>query len=135
MNPTRKRCRSGAALDSVAKMRVASRGVDLDASLAWLALRSTPGLGARLTGKLLRQFGSPEEVFRASLTELEACRLPTIAAQAIASRSAWGDAEKELAEVRKNGCQLVNWEESAYPKRLLEIYDPPPLLYVRGDAS
>jgi DNA processing protein len=47
--------------------------VDLDHSLPWLALRLTPGLGARLAAKLLRQFGSPEEIFRASLTELEAC--------------------------------------------------------------
>ena len=42
---------------------------------------------------------------------------------------------KKLAEVRRLGCGLLNWEESAYPKRLLEIYDPPPLLYVRGDME
>jgi DNA processing protein len=109
--------------------------VDLDASLSWLALQLTPGLGARLTGKLLRQFGSPEEVFRASLTELEACRLPAAAAQAVHSRDAFRDAEKELAEVRRLGCHLLHWEETAYPRRLLEIYDPPPLLYVRGDVA
>ena len=40
--------------------------MDLDLSLPWLALRLTPGLGARLAGKLLRQFGAPEEIFRAS---------------------------------------------------------------------
>ena len=78
--------------------------MDLDASLPWLALHLTPGLGARLTGKLLRQFGSPEEVFQASLTELEACRLPAATAQAVASRAAFRDAEKELAEVRRMGC-------------------------------
>jgi DNA processing protein len=109
--------------------------VDLDSSLPWLALRLTPGLGARLGGKLLRQFGSPEQVFRASLTELEACHLPVAVAQAIASSVGFRDAEKELARVREVGCQLLHWEESAYPKRLLEIYDPPPLLYVRGDAQ
>lgn len=109
--------------------------MDLDASLSWLALHLTPGLGARLTGKLLRQFGSPEEVFRASLTELEACRLPAAVAQAVHSREAFRDAEKELAEVRRLGCRLVNWDETEYPKRLLEIYDPPPLLYVRGDVQ
>jgi DNA processing protein len=109
--------------------------VDLDASLPWLALHLTPGLGARLTGKLLRQFGSPEAVFRASLTELEACRLPTATAQAVISRVAHGDAEKELAEVRRIGCGLLHWQESEYPQRLLEIYDPPPLLYVRGDLQ
>jgi DNA processing protein len=109
--------------------------VDLDASLSWLALHLTPGLGARLTGKLLRQFGSPEEVFRASLTELEACRLPAATAQAVHSHVAFRDAEKELAEIKQLGCSLVNWEETGYPRRLLEIYDPPPLLYVRGDPQ
>ena len=70
--------------------------MDLDSSLSWLALHLTPGLGARLTGKLLRQFGSPEGVFRASLTELEGCRLTAAVAQAVHSQSAFRDAEKEL---------------------------------------
>lgn len=109
--------------------------MDLDHSLPWLALRLTPGLGARLAAKLLRHFGSPEEIFRASLTELEACQLPVAAAQATFSKAAFRDAEKELAQVRKAGCHLIHWEESEYPKRLLEIYDPPPLLYVRGNEQ
>src|ERR1700693_6064596 len=95
----------------------------------------TPWLGSRLAGRLLRRFGSPEGIFRASLTELEACRLPSALAQSIKARRAHKDAEAELAEVRKLGCRLLNWDEPEYPQRLLEIYDPPPLLYVRGDAS
>lgn len=88
-----------------------------------------------MTGRLLRQFGTPEAVFRASLTELEACRLPAATAQAVASHTGFPDAEKELAELRKIGCGLVHWQETEYPPRLLEIYDPPPLLYVRGDQQ
>lgn len=109
--------------------------MELDLSLDWLSLSMTPGLGSRLIGKLLRQFGSPERVFRASLTELEACQLPAAPAQAIASRNAYKEAEAELDRVRKLGCSLVNWSDPEYPQRLLEIYDPPPLLYVRGDVT
>jgi DNA processing protein len=109
--------------------------VEIDASLDWLSLAMTPGLGSRLTGKLLREFGSPEGIFRASLTELEACHLPSAPAQAIHSRRARKDAEEEIAQIRKLGCLLLNWDEPEYPQRLLEIYDPPPLLYVRGDPS
>lgn len=109
--------------------------MDLDHSLPWLALRLTSGLGARLAAKLLRQFGSPEQIFRASLTELEACQLPVAAAQAVFSKAAFREGQKELALVRKAGCQLIHWEETEYPKRLLEIYDPPPLLYVRGNVQ
>jgi DNA processing protein len=109
--------------------------VDSDASLDWLALAMTPGLGSRLAGKLLRQFGSPAQIFHASLTELEACRISAAAAQAVHDRRAYKDAEEELARVQKLGCRLLNWDEPEYPQRLLEIYDPPPLLYVRGDAT
>ncbi len=109
--------------------------MDLDHSLSWLALRLTPGLGARLTGKLLRQFGGPEEIFRASLTELEGCQLPAAAAQAVFGKNAFRDAEKELAEVRRAGIRLVTWEETEYPRLLTQIYDPPPLLYVRGNVE
>ena len=109
--------------------------MELDHSLSWLALRLTPGLGARLTGKLLRQFGGPEEIFRASLTELEGCQLPAAAAQAVFGKSGFRDAEKELAEVKKAGIRLITWAEAEYPKLLTQIYDPPPLLYVRGNVE
>lgn len=106
-----------------------------DRYLGWLALALTPGLGARHAGKLLRELGSPEAIFAASLTTLESFRLPAAVAQAIHSQSPLRDAEKELAEVRKNGCKLLTWDEPAYPQRLREIYDPPPLLYFRGNPE
>ncbi len=109
--------------------------MELDNSLYWVALTVTPGLASRLTAKLLQTFGTPEAVFRATLTELEACHLPASVAQAIASQAPLKAAEKEVAQLKKLGCRLLNWEETEYPRRLKEIYDPPPLLYVRGDVS
>lgn len=106
-----------------------------DRYLGWLALALTPGLGTRLSGKLLREFGSPEAIFAASLTQLEACHLPAETAQAIASQKPLRDAEQELARVRSAQVRLLHWEEHEYPSLLKQIYDPPPLLYVRGDVS
>ncbi len=37
--------------------------------------------------------------------------------------------------MRELGVQLLHWGESEYPSRLLEIYDPPPVLYVKGDLQ
>ncbi len=109
--------------------------MQLHDSLYWVALSVTPGLASRLTARLLHTFGTPEAIFRATLTELEACRLPTPVAQAIASQAPLKAAEKEITQLKKVGCHLINWEETEYPPRLREIYDPPPLLYVRGDVS
>jgi DNA processing protein len=109
--------------------------MELNHYLGWLALALTPGLGARHAGKLLRELRTPEAIFAASLTKLESFRLPAAVAQAIHSQSPLRGAEKELAEIRKVGCKLLSWDEPAYPRRLLEIYDPPPLLYVRGNPE
>ena len=95
----------------------------------------TPGIAARLSARLLREFGSPDGVFHASLTRLESCNLPAPVAQAIFKKQNFWRAEKELDAARRVGCKLVNWTEPEYPQSLLRIYDPPVVLYVRGDAS
>jgi DNA processing protein len=109
--------------------------MELQASLPWLALTLTPGIAARLSARLLREFGSPDGVFHASLTHLEGCNLPAPVAQAIFKKQNFWRAEKELDAARRLGCKLVNWTEPEYPQSLLQIYDPPVVLYVRGDAS
>jgi len=109
--------------------------MDPDQYLGWLALALTPGLGARLTGKLLREFGSPEAVFNASLTALEAQHVPSAVAQAIHSRQSLSAAAKELSQAEAAKCRLITWDETLYPQMLREIYDPPPLLYVKGNAE
>jgi len=106
-----------------------------DQYLGWLALALTPGLGARMAGKLLVEFGSPDAIFSASLTALEGQRLPAAVAQAIHLRQPLSDAAKELAQVQAAGCRLLTWDEPEYPRRLREIYDPPTLLYVRGNVE
>src|ERR1700728_2096886 len=106
-----------------------------DQYLGWLALALTPGLGARMAGKLLRAMGSPEAIFNASLTELESHRLPAAVAQMIHTRQPMSAAAKELAQAQAAGVRLLTWDEPQYPQRLREIYDPPPLLYVRGNIE
>jgi DNA processing protein len=103
--------------------------------LGWVALALTPGLGARMAGKLLREFGSPGAIFDASLTSLEAQRLPAAVAQALHSKQPLSDAARELASVQASSCRLLTWDEPQYPARLREIYDPPPLLYVLGNPE
>ncbi len=82
-----------------------------------------------------RAFGSPDAIFNASLTALEGQRLPAAVAQAIHTRRPLSDAAKELAQAQAAGCRLLTWDEPEYPSRLREIYDPPPLLYVRGNVE
>ena len=110
--------------------------MQLESSLSWLALGLTPGLASRLSARVLRRFDSPDGVFRATLSDLESCQLPAPVAQSIVKKEAFKRAEKELTGVQKiAGCSLLNWTEPEYPQSLLQIYDPPVMLYVRGDPQ
>ena len=108
---------------------------DSPSHLGWLALGLVPGLGSRNAAKLLAAFGTPEAIFRAPLTELEALGLSAAIAQVIYSQKPLQRAEKELARVKEIGCQLITWNDAQYPRLLREIYDPPPLIYLLGDIE
>ena len=110
--------------------------MELDLSFSWLALTLTPGIAARLSARLLKEFGSPDEVFRQPLKRLEACNLPAPSAQAIFKKQSFKRAEKDLSTLRKvAGARIINWTEPEYPQTLLQIYDPPVMLYARGNVE
>jgi DNA processing protein len=61
--------------------------------------------------------------------------LPAAVAQAIHARQPPSAATKELAQAQAAGIRLLTWDEPEYPQRLRQIYDLPPLLYVRGNIE
>jgi DNA processing protein len=101
----------------------------------WLALSLAPGVGPTRVKRLLEYFGDVEQVFRASLTELEAAGLPAASAQSLALGASMQLADEELAKVHAAGATLLVPDDPAYPRQLLEIYDPPAVLRVRGDVQ
>ena len=103
--------------------------------LEWIALTLTPSLGPTRSRKLVEHFGSPEAVFHASLTELEGAGLQAVSAQAIATGKSAELAREELASAKEAGITVLSIEDLQYPPRLKEIYDPPLILYVRGDPE
>ena len=103
--------------------------------LEWLGLALTPGLGPTRTRKLVEHFGGPEAVFHASLTELEATGIQAVTAQSIATGKSMELAQEEMARAGTAGVALVSLDDPAYPVRLKEIYDPPLLIYVRGNVD
>ncbi len=100
--------------------------------LDWLALALTQGLGPTKSRKLVEHFGTPEAVFRASLTELEATGIQAVSAQSLATGKSAELAREELARAAAAGVTVISMDDPAYPPRLKEIYDPPLTLYVRG---
>jgi DNA processing protein len=84
---------------------------------------------------LAEALGGADKVFQASLTELEALQLPAEAAQSIALGKSLELAEEEFAKAAQVGSTVITLGDPEYPTHLAEIYDPPVVLYVRGDVS
>ena len=103
--------------------------------LAWLALVLSPGLGPKRIVDAVARLESASEIFAMPLTGLEALRFPAQAAQFIFDGKARVAAEREWAQVAAQGATVVTYGCQEYPERLKEIYDPPPVLWVRGDVA
>ena len=103
--------------------------------LQWLALGLTPGLGPTRARRLVEHFGNVAAIFRASLTELEATGLLAVSAQALGTGKSLELAQEELEKARAAGAKIVTFDDPVYPTRLKQIYDPPLVLYARGDAN
>lgn len=101
----------------------------------WLALTLTPGLGPTRARKLVEGLGGIENVFRASLTELEAAGLPGHSAQSIGTGKSEELAQEELVRAASAGAEVISLEGAEFPSRLKQIYDPPCVLYIRGDVG
>jgi DNA processing protein len=100
--------------------------------LYWLALKLVPGLGTRTSGKLLDRFRTPQAIFRASRTELEAAGVNGAVAQSIASGITFEDAAAQHDKMAEAAAVVVTLGDPRYPQRLREIFDPPILLFARG---
>ena len=103
--------------------------------ILWLALTLTPGLGPTRSRRLVEFFGTIDRVFACSLTELEAAGLPAQSAQALGTGRSIQLANEELACAAAADIRLVALDDPAYPPRLRQIYDPPLVLYVRGNVA
>jgi DNA processing protein len=98
-------------------------------------LTLTPGLGPTRVARAVELAGDPGRLFEMSLTELESLRIPAKSAQFIADGRARVAAEKEAKMVIDAGALFLTPQDEAYPARLLEIYDPPTILWVRGQVE
>jgi DNA processing protein len=103
--------------------------------LEWLAISLTSGLGPTKARKLVEHFGGVEAVFHASLTELESTGIQAVSAHSIATGKSAELVREEFAKTAAAGVTVLSVQDLCYPPRLKEIYDPPLVLYVRGNPE
>ncbi|MCD6042604.1 MAG: dprA [Burkholderiales bacterium] len=101
---------------------------------SWLQLALTPGVGPATLRRLLAQFGLPQAVLARSRAELSTFLSPELLARLQGDEVALA-VEKAMRWAGESGHHVITLADDEYPKPLLEIADPPPLLFARGRAE
>jgi len=102
----------------------------------WLKLIRADGVGPVTFAKLIKRFGSPDRALGASVSELSKIDgIGVKTAEQIAATRDKFEIGKELELAEKLGVWLINLEDKRYPPVLKQIYDPPPVLYIKGTLT
>ena len=110
--------------------------MDQESLKYWIALRAVEEVGCVGFRTLLQAFSTPREVFSATAQTLRVIPgIGPMTADHIRSFSDWGMAEREIERARELEVAIVTCEDPTYPGNLLNIYDYPPLLYVKGSLN
>ena len=104
---------------------------------AWLRLSLAEGVGPASVRRLLAAFGLPGRIWRASYHELAAVVGPAIAAAVLKPLAPRQQARlaATLAWLQQPAHSILTLADADYPAALLQIPDPPPLLYLRGNPA
>ena len=98
----------------------------------WVGFSFIPGIGRVRLTQLESYFGNLEDAWKAIPTELKHAGLDSGAIHAITSWRPKISLEAEMEKLDRYGVKVFNYNDPSYPSRLKEIYDYPPLIYVRG---
>jgi len=98
----------------------------------WVGFSIVPGIGRVKLAQLENYFGSLEDAWKATPVDLKHAGLDSNSIQSVTTWRPKISLEAEMEKLDRYGIKVLTWHDPDYPARLKEIYDYPPLLYVRG---
>jgi DNA processing protein len=101
----------------------------------WVGFSKVPGIGAARLRALLDYFGGLEAAWLAPIHELQAAGLDRRSILNLVEVRDGLDLAAEVGRLARAGVKVTTWEDAAYPPNLRQVYNPPPVLYVRGSIE
>ncbi len=98
----------------------------------WLGFSMIPGIGRVRFGQIERYFGNLKDAWQASPAELKQAGLDDRTVKAVSSLRPAISLDTELEKLERYRVKIFSYHDEGYPSRLKEIYDYPPVLYLRG---
>jgi len=107
--------------------------VFMDDKKYWIGFNLIKGIGAVRMQGLISYFGELESAWRASPVDLVGAGLGLKVIERVIQARENVDLDKVWEKIEKQGIKILTWQDEAYPQRLKEIDQPPPVLYIRGE--
>jgi DNA processing protein len=98
----------------------------------WVGFNKVPGIGAARLRALLDYFGDLETAWRASAHDLRQAGLDRRSVTNLLREREKLDLDAEVARLQRAQIGVLTWDDPDYPSNLAQVYNAPPLLYVRG---
>jgi DNA processing protein len=105
----------------------------MDDKKYWIGFNLIKGIGAVRMQALVQHFGDLEMAWKAAPADLARAGLGLKVIERIVQARENVDLEKLVAKIDSQGIKVLTWEDEAYPQRLREVDQPPPVLYIRGE--
>lgn len=101
----------------------------------WVGFSYIPGIGRVRFNQIETYFDNLKSAWEAPASELRQARLEDSIVRAITAWRPRIALDEEMEKLKRFGVQALTWHDDAYPAHLKEIYDYPPILYVRGKMT
>jgi DNA processing protein len=101
----------------------------------WLAFSQFPKIGANRFKKLYTYFSTMEAAWQASFLELQKAGLENNIIEEFFTVKQQIDPEQELAKLQTENIEVITIVDKNYPRLLKEIFNPPALLYIKGNLK
>ncbi len=105
----------------------------MDDKKYWVGFNLIKGIGAVRMQGLIAYFGDLESAWQASPVDLAGAGLGLKLIERVVQARENVDLDKVWEKIEKQGIKILTWQDEAYPQRLKEIDQPPPVLYIRGE--
>jgi DNA processing protein len=103
-----------------------------DPRIYWVGFNMVKGIGAVRFRALLEAFGSAENAWNASSNELQEAGLSRKIVKSFQRLRKGVSLDQVWERIQSLEVSVLTWDDEAYPRRLKEIDQPPPVIYVRG---
>jgi DNA processing protein len=107
----------------------------MDSKAYWVGFNLVKGIGAVRMRALLEHFGNLEVAWQAPADALAAAGLSARIIQNMVEIRSQVDLGLIMEHMERQGFRVITWEDEIYPRRLREIDQPPPVLYLRGSID